>query len=255
MLIDTHCHLDFPDYDADRNEVVARAKENGVEYLINIGSSLKGSRDSVELAKQFGNIYAACGIHPHDADTATDAVIKEIKSFAANDKVVAIGEIGLDYFKNYSLPENQIKLFRKLNRLAKDLALPAVIHCRNAEKDVLQILREEIPVKAVVHCFSGDELFLKSCLDLGFYVSFTCNITYKKAQGLRDVLKLVPLKRMMFETDAPFLPPEGLRGKRNEPSYVKELCERVAEIKGVPFAEIERATTANAVEFFGLKIV
>lgn len=253
-MIDTHCHLDFPDYNPDRSEVISRAKENGVGYLVNIGSSLKGSRDSVALAKQFNNVYAACGIHPHDADTTTDESIAEIKNLAANEKVVAIGEIGLDYYKNYSLPENQIRLFRKLNHLAKELGLPVVIHCRNSEKGVLQVLREERPVKAVVHCFSGDELFLKACLELGFFVSFTCNITYKKAQGLRDVLKLVPLERLMLETDAPFLPPEGMRGKRNEPKYVKELCEEVARIKGLPFAEIERVTTANAIAFFKLNV-
>ncbi len=253
MLIDTHCHLDFPDYDADRNEVISRAKKNGVEYLINIGSSLKGSRDSAALAKQFNNIYAACGIHPHDADAITDPDLEEIQSLSAGDKVVAIGEIGLDYFKNFSQPENQLKLFRKLNRLAKDMNLPVIIHCREAEKDVLQVLKEEAPVRAVVHCFSGNSQFLRSCLDLGFFVSFTCNITYKKAQLLRDVLKLVPFERLMLETDAPFLPPQDLRGKRNEPMHVKGLCAEVAKIKGVTFAEVERATTANAIEFFQIK--
>jgi len=255
MLIDTHCHLDFPDYDVDRKEVVTRAKDNGIEYIINIGSSLKGSRDSVALSKQFTNIYAACGIHPHDADTATDQVIEEIKTLATQNKVVAIGEIGLDYYKNYSQPENQIRLFRKLNNLAKELALPVVIHSRNAEEEVLQVLKEQKPVKTVIHCFSADEKFLSSCLELGFYISFTCNITYKKAQNLRDVLKLVPLERLMLETDAPFLPPEGMRGKRNEPLYVKRLCEEVAKIKGVAFDEIERITTANAIEFFNLHVI
>ncbi|MFA6350419.1 MAG: TatD family hydrolase [Candidatus Omnitrophota bacterium] len=254
MLIDTHCHLDFPDYDADRMEAVGRAKQNGIGYIINIGASLKGSRDSVALSKQYDNIYAACGIHPHEADTVADPDIKEIKSLAVGEKVIAIGEIGLDYYKNYSLPENQLKLFRKLNTLAKDLSLPVIIHCRNAEKDVLQVLKEVKPAKAVVHCFSGDEAFLGTCLDLGLYVSFTCNITYKKAQGLRDVLKLAPLDRMMLETDAPFLPIEGMRGKRNEPMYVKNLCAEVARIKGVTFEEVERTTTANAIEFFKLKI-
>lgn len=253
MLIDTHCHLDFPDYDVDRKEVVTRAKDNGIEYIINIGSSLKGSRDSVALSKQFTNIYAACGIHPHDADTATDQVIEEIKTLATQNKVVAIGEIGLDYYKNYSQPENQIRLFRKLNNLAKELALPVVIHSRNAEEEVLQVLKEQKPVKTVIHCFSADEKFLSSCLELGFYISFTCNITYKKAENLRNLVKLAPLERIFLETDAPYLSPEGLRGRRNEPLNVKYVAAEIARIKEISVEEVGQVTSEQAKKFFNLK--
>jgi len=250
MLIDTHCHLDFPEFDADRKDVIKRAKLQGIDYIINIGSSLEGSKRSVELCQEFENIYAAVGVHPHEADRFDIAKQTELKDLAKSAKVVAIGEIGLDYFKNFSKAENQRPLFQSLIKLAKDLNLPLVIHTRNAEADTLKIIKEFLPLEAVVHCFSGDADFLKECMDLGFFVSFTCNITYKKAQKLRDVLKLVPQDRLMLETDAPYLPPEGMRGTRCEPAYIKNLAEAVAGIKGISFEEVVGATTGNAKRFF-----
>lgn len=253
MLVDTHCHLDFPDFDHDRDEVIRRAKEKGVAYIVNIGSSLKGSCDSVALAKKYANVYATVGLHPHEADSADKNIASVLKSLAANDKVVAIGEIGLDYFKNYSTPENQRPLFASLLKLAKDLNLPLVIHNRQAEADTLKLLKEAMPLRAVVHCFSGDEDFLKDCLDLGFLISFTCNITYKKAQKLRQMVSLTPMERLMLETDAPFLSPEGFRGRRNEPQQVALLAEEVAKIKGIGVEEVARITTGNAKNFFKLE--
>ncbi len=158
----------------------------------------------------------------------------------------------LDYYKNYSQPENQKALFVYLVNLAKDSGLHLVIHTRQAQADTLKVLKEAMPVKAVVHCFSGDEDFLKECLDLGFLVSFTCNITYKKAQDLRGIVKLTPLERIMLETDAPFLPPEGLRGMRNDPSQVKLLAGEIAHLKETSVEEVARVTTLNAKEFFRL---
>jgi TatD DNase family protein len=253
FLIDTHCHLDFPEFDSDRDAVIKRAAAQGVDCIINIGSSIEGSRRSVELARQFDSVYATVGIHPHEADQATKEACDIIKDLAGNQKVVAIGEIGLDYFKNYSKPENQLPLFLSLLKIAKDLNLPLVIHSRQAKEDTLRILKEAMPVKAVVHCFSGDEAFLKNCLDLGFLISFTCNVTYKKAQDLRDIIKLVPLDNLLLETDAPYLSPEGSRGKRNEPSAVRMLAEFVADIKGLSLDSVAYATTANAKRFFNLK--
>jgi len=253
MLIDTHCHLDFPDFDVDREEVIGRAKKEGVSCIVNIGSSLENSRHSVELAKKYDFIYATVGIHPHEADSFDQGIFDEIKRLAKSDKVVAIGEIGLDYFKNYSKAENQKKLFVSLVGLAKELTLPIVIHCRDAQDDVLKFIKPILPHKIVVHCFSGDELFLKNCLDSGFFVSFTLNITYKKAENLRKLVKFVPMERLFLETDAPFLPPENLRGKRNEPAYVKMLGEEIAKIKGISFEQVAEATTANAKEFFQIK--
>ena len=251
-LVDTHCHLDFPEFDADRDECIRRAQDNGIGYIVNIGSSLEGSRKAIELSKKYDFIFATCGIHPHEADKFNAADNKELIALAKANKVVAIGEIGLDYFKNYSRPENQKPLFSSLVRLAKDLDLPIVIHSRQAQEDILKILKAAKPVRAVVHCFSGDEEFLKACLDLGFFVSFTCNITYTKAQNLRDLAKVVPTERLMLETDAPFLPVQELRGRRNEPMYVKNLAEELANLKGLDFSDIAAATTKNAKNFFKL---
>jgi len=253
MLIDTHCHLDFPEFNQDRKEVIERAQTAGVGYIVNIGASLKGSSDSVKLAEDFPSVYASVGLHPHEADNFNDEAYERIKAMASGKKVVAIGEIGLDYFKNYSEQENQKTLFTSLLVLAQELSLPVALHCRQAESDLLSIIKEAMPRLAVVHCFSGDEKFLKGCLDLGFFVSFTCNITYKKAQNLRDLVKKVPLERLFLETDAPFLSPEGGRGKRNEPINVKRLCDEIASIKGIDAQEVAGATSQNAIKFFNLK--
>lgn len=253
MLIDTHCHLDFPEFDQDRQEVIRRAQNSGIGYIINIGSSLKGSQRSLELSKKYDFIYASVGIHPHEADKFTQKEEAAVRELAKKDKVVAIGEIGLDYYKNYSKAENQKPLFLSLIRLAKDLNLPLVIHSREAGEDTLKILKEAMPLKAVVHCFSGDEIFLKACLGLGFFISFTCNVTYPKAQNLRNLVKIMPLEKLMLETDAPFLAPQELRGKRNEPEYVKYLAVEVALLKGISVDEVARITTENAKLFFHLK--
>jgi TatD DNase family protein len=252
-LIDTHCHLDFPEFDLDRDEVIQRARDQGLIYIINIGSSLRGSRESLELAKKYEFIYATCGIHPHEADKADEKMQAELKELAKHPKVVAIGEIGLDYYRNYSKKENQLSLFRSLINLAKGLNLPLVIHNRQAESDTLPILKEAMPIRAVVHCFSGDENFLKECLGLGFFISFTCNITYKKATDLRRLVKLLPVSRLFLETDAPYLAPQTLRGKRNEPMYVKHLAREIAAIKEINIEEVAKITTENAETFFNFK--
>jgi TatD DNase family protein len=252
MFIDTHCHLDFPEFNQDRDEVIKRAKKGGIDYIINIGSSLEGSKKSLELTRQYDFICVAIGIHPHEADKFNREDEITVKELAKEEKVVAIGEIGLDFYKGYSKVENQKPLFVSLVKIAKDLDLPLVIHSREASLDTLKILKVAMPIKAVVHCFSGDEEFLKACLDLGFLISFTCNITYKKAQSLRELVKLTPLDRIMLETDAPFLPPEGFRGRRNEPLYVKYLAGEIARIKEISIEEVARTTTHNAKIFFNL---
>jgi TatD DNase family protein len=252
MLIDTHCHLDFPEFDQDRDQVIQRSRDNGIDYIINIGSSLSGSQKSYELTQKYDFIYATCGIHPHEADKADKKTQDSLRAIAKKDKIVAIGETGLDYYKNYSKPENQISLFISLVKLAKEIGLPLVIHSRVAQEDILKILKSLLPLKAVIHCFSGDADFLKNCLDLGFFISFTCNLTYKKAENLRNLAKVTPLERLMLETDAPFLSPEGLRGRRNEPLYVKNLAQEISRIKEVSAEEVARITTDNAKKFFNL---
>jgi len=252
MFVDTHCHLDFPEFNPDREEVIARAQSQGIDFIVNIGSSLAGSRVSLELSRRYDFIYASVGLHPHEADKYDQNTHAELVELAKCDKVVAIGEIGLDYYRNYSKAENQKKLFSSLLKLAKERNLPVIIHNRLAQQDTVEILKGYLPLAAVVHCFSGDETFLKECLDLGFFVSFTCNITYKKADNLRRLVSKAPLERLFLETDCPFLPPEGFRGRRNEPVYVKLLAQEIARIKGVDFQEVARITTENAKIFFNI---
>jgi TatD DNase family protein len=252
QLIDTHCHLDFPEFDSDRDEVIRRSREEGIEAIVNIGSSLEGTKRSLEIAGQYDFIFATAGIHPHEADRFNEAQESTLRAILKQERVVGVGEIGLDYFKNYSQPENQRRLFKFLLKLAREFTLPLVIHSRHAEADTLKILKEFSPVQAVVHCFSGGEPFLEDCLSLGFFVSFTCNITYKKAEGLRRLVKMTPLDRLLLETDAPFLAPEGFRGRRNEPLFVKNLAREIARIKEIELGEVARVTTNNARKFFNL---
>jgi TatD DNase family protein len=253
MLIDTHCHLDFPEFNQDRDEVIKRSQDQGVGLIINVGSSITGSRKSLELCAKYPSIYPVVGIHPHEADSLEEGALDIIKELAQNKKTVAIGEIGLDYFKNYSKKDNQLVLFLSQIRLAKELNLPVVIHTRSAQDDTLKILREAMPIRALVHCFSGDKDFLNECLSLGFLISFTCNITYKKAENLREMVRLTPLDRILLETDAPYLSPEEFRGQRNEPMQVRLLAEFVARLKSISLEDIAQRTTENAVRFFNLK--
>ncbi len=252
MLIDTHCHLDFPDFDGDRDAVIRRAQDAQVNYCINVGATLESSAAACVLADNYPQIFATVGLHPHDADTFDVAAEKKLKELAGAKKVVAIGEAGLDYYRNLSAKENQKQAFIKQITLAKELDLPLVIHCRQAEEDTLQILKSAMPLRGVVHCFSGDRNFLGACLDLGLFISYTCNITYKKAVDLREMVGLTPLERLMLETDAPYLSPEGFRGQRNEPAQIKLLAQEISRIKGVGFEEIAQATTQNAKGFFKL---
>ncbi len=264
-LVDTHCHLDFEDFDSDREDVIKRASEVGVKYIINIGSSIKGSRRSIELANRYDSIYASVGIHPHDAKELTNGALSELKTLARDKKVVAIGEVGLDYYRDLSPREIQREVFRKFIRLAKETGHPLIIHCRGAKEDLssvasawqdlLKILKEELrpPIRGVIHCFPSDEELLKRTLDLGLYVSFTCNITFKNASKLRQLIKeLVPMDRLLLETDAPFLAPEGFRGKRNEPSYITYLVSELAEVKGLTKEDIARVTSWNSMRLFGV---
>lgn len=254
-LVDTHCHLDFEDFDSDREDVIRRASEAGVKFMINIGSSLEGTRKSIALAEKHESVYASIGIHPHDAKELTDDALAELKKLAKHEKVVAVGEVGLDYYRDLSPREIQREAFRKFIRLAKETNRPLIIHCREAGQDLLKILKEEItpPIRGVIHCFPSDEDFLRRALDLRLYVSFTCNVTFKNASKLRQLVKEhVPMDRLLLETDAPFLAPEGFRGKRNEPSYITYLVDELASIKGLTKEDVARVTSWNSKRLFGL---
>ncbi|MFC1666853.1 TatD family hydrolase [Candidatus Omnitrophota bacterium] len=252
MLVDTHCHLDFKAFESDRDDVVMRSISEGIGFIVNVGSSLEGTRRSIEIAERYDLVYAAAGIHPHDADRVKQDDLELFKGCFSGNKVVAIGEIGLDYYKNIASRDNQKRLFVKLLEEAKTRKLPLIIHNRDAHADIMDILKDimPLPVKGVMHCFSGDKVFLKKCLDMGIFISFTCNITFKNASRLREVARLVPADRLLLETDAPFLAPQIFRGKRNEPCYVKYLAEELARMKDLSFEEIADITTRNAKELF-----
>lgn len=253
-IVDTHCHLDFKDFDADRDAVLGRAVSAGVERIINVGSSLEGSRRAVALAGRYDMVYATVGIHPHDAGKATEGAFGEISRLAGEPKVVAIGEVGLDYYRNLSPKDSQIAVFRRFIELANALNLPLIVHAREANDDILNILRATNNERrtTIMHCFSGDEIFLRECLDLGLYVSFTCNLTFKNAGKLRETARTVPLDRLLLETDAPYLAPEGMRGKRNEPAFMTALLGQWADLSGFSANDIARITTHNANTLFRL---
>lgn len=254
MLVDTHCHLDFKDFDKDRDDVIRRAAAEGIKYIINVGSSLEGSRRASELASKYDSVFASMGIHPHEAGTVSENIISEIRDMAKGKKVVAIGEVGLDYYRNSSPKEIQKSVFRKFINLSTDLNLPLIIHNREANDDMINILKEETPgvARGVMHCFSGGEDFLHQCLGIGLYVSFTSNVTFKNSGSLRALMKNVPMDRFFLETDAPFLAPQIFRGQRNEPSYLKYLAREIAAAKGITEIDVADITSKNAVNFFGL---
>ena len=254
MLIDTHCHLDFKDFNDDFGAVLKRSIDSGIKFIINVGSSLEGTARSVKIAEENDFIYAAIGIHPHEADKVSENDFKIFAGFLKKPKVVAIGEIGLDYYRNISSVENQKKLFIRLLEIAKGAGLPLIIHNRDSHGDMVDILKNIMgnSLSGVMHCFSGDEKFLKTCLDMGFFISFTCNVTYKNAGKLKEIVKLVPMDRLLLETDAPFLAPQDFRGKRNEPMHVKYVAEEVAKIKGIDFSEVAAVTAENAIRLFKL---
>ena len=254
MLVDTHAHLDFPDFDPQRQEVIARAGQAGVKYIINVSSDLRGCAASLELARNYENIFAAIGIHPHSAEETREEDFQRIPGLLKNKKVVAIGEVGLDYYRNLSPQDRQRDLFSRFIGLSLETQLPLIIHSRDAETDTINILKSRggENVKGVVHCFSGSLDFCRQCLDLGLSISFTCNVTYKKSEASRELVKYVPSNRLLLETDCPYLSPEGLRGKRNEPANVRLLAQFIADLRGCNFEEIARNTSDNAIRLFDL---
>ncbi len=250
-LIDTHCHLDMERFDSDRAEVIKRAGDAHIRYIINAGSDREGNVKGLEISEEYPNVYAAVGIHPHDAKTLDKTLLRELSTWAAAPKVVAIGEIGLDYHYLHSPKGVQIEAFRQQVVLAKNLGLPIIIHSREAKNDTLRVLRDEgEDVPGVLHCFSGDMDMAKKAMELGFSISIAGTVTFKNAKQLREVVRIIPDEFLLIETDAPYLSPVPLRGKRNEPSYLKHTAWAVADIRGVSVADLERITTLNAMKLF-----
>ncbi|MCX5657179.1 MAG: YchF/TatD family DNA exonuclease [Candidatus Omnitrophica bacterium] len=256
MLIDTHCHLDFPDFERDRRETIERAERAGVKYLINVASNIPSNAKTLELSRSFPSIFSALGVHPHEAKDVDQETLALIKAMAQNNKkVVAIGEIGLDFYRNISESDKQIEIFKEFLLLAASLKLPLIIHCRDARKEILEILKKNLGLitsGGVFHCFSGDKDFLKEVLRLNFYVSFTANITYPKADDLREIVKIAPIEKILLETDCPFLSPQAKRGSRNEPSNIVAVAENIAQLKELSLDDVSRITGLNACQLFKL---
>ena len=252
MLIDTHTHLDDPRYDDDRAALLARAQEAGVTTFITIGCDLATSRSAVALAHRHPFVYATVGVHPHEVKHIADEWYDELRRLAQQEKVVAYGEIGLDYHYNHSSPTLQRARFREQVCLARELNLPVVIHTREAQDDTMAILKEEqaADIGGVFHCFSGDASAAKEALDLGFFLSFSGVVTFQNATMLRDIVKTVPLDRMLIETDCPYLTPVPYRGKRNEPAHVRLVADKIAELTALSIEEVGSITTRNARRLF-----
>lgn len=251
QLIDTHAHVHIDRFDADRSDVLMRAAAAGVQRLINVGYDLPSSYTSVALATAHEQIYATAGIQPHYALETTQKHLDEIGSLVAHPKVVALGEIGLDYHHNRAPREAQHDLFHAQLALAQKLNMPVVIHSREAQADTIQILGEAAQnLTIVMHAFSGDWKYAQACLELGAYLSFAGPVTFPKATELHEVARRVPLDRLLIETDCPYLAPQPFRGKRNEPAYVRVIAERIAELRGVSVEELAMAIWPNAEQVF-----
>lgn len=253
-LVDTHAHLYFPDYDQDREDVLKRAFQAGVEALINVGTDLESSRKCLALANTHPALYASAGVHPNDSNDVSEEVYSEIRALLKEPRVVAIGEVGLDFYRESSPHETQKTVFRRFIQMHLETGKPLIIHCRDAYESLAQILREESVrlYEGVIHCFSSDQRAMEPLLDLGFHISFAGPLTYKKNEALRDACKACPEERLLFETDAPFLSPQSSRGKRNESGYMVETVRLAAEIRGTAYETLMERTTANARRLFGL---
>ncbi len=247
-LFDTHAHLHFPEFADDLDAVLARARAAGVRHMVTIGTDVPSSRAAVALAAREPDVWAAVGIHPHEASLADPAQLAEIERLAAAPRVVAIGETGLDFFRNLSPRDAQARAFRAQLALARRARKPVLVHCRDAHEETLAILAEGSvgETGGIMHCFSGDTAIAKRCLDLGLLISLAGPVTYPKARALPEVAKLVPGDRLVVETDCPFLPPQPHRGQRNEPAYLTITAARVAELRGEPLAGLAARMSENA---------
>ncbi len=255
MLIDTHAHLDLDDFNTDRDAVIERARAAGVEHIITIGIGLEECRRALDIARAYPFIHAAIGMHPHNASMLDLGALDFLEERARDPKVVALGEIGLDFYRNRSPRDEQVRAFRAQLDLAAALKLPVVIHDRDAHAETLQILREEkLPCGGVLHCFSGDTAMARACIDLGFLISMPGTVTFKNAATLHAVVTDIPLEHILIETDCPFLTPVPHRGKRNEPAYVRFVAEKIAELKKMSVEDVAASTSANACRLFGLAL-
>lgn len=249
-FIDTHCHIEMKEFDPDREEVIKRAREAGIEAMITIGSDLEGTLEGVKLSELHDFIYSSVGIHPHEARDFTDQTYSLLKELTQKQKVIAIGETGLDYHYDHSPRDLQRIVFRRQLELANETGLPVIIHSREADEDTLNIVRESGISHGVFHCFSGNPDMAEQVMALGFYISIAGPVTFKKAVGLQEVARRIPDDYLLIETDAPYLTPEPFRGRRNEPVYIINTAKKIAELRGISLQDLSRITTLNAKRLF-----
>ncbi|MBE7011813.1 MAG: TatD family deoxyribonuclease [Ruminococcaceae bacterium] len=252
MLYDSHAHYDDSRFDADRDEMIMKAHREGVAFINNIASSIESSKKSIALAEKFDFVYATVGVHPSDVMGMTDNDIEILRDLAKHKKVVAIGEIGLDYHYDDTSEEEQRMWFPPQLELSRELSLPVVIHDRESRGDCIRILKEHNIENGVVHCFSGSAETAKEILKMGLHISFTGVLTFKNARKAIEALKVIPMDRLMIETDCPYMSPEPYRGKRNYSGYVIKVAEKIAEIKGLSVEEVAMQTTKTAKKFFNI---
>jgi TatD DNase family protein len=250
MLVDSHAHLQWEDFEVDRGEVVSRAKKAGVDLIVIAGYDLPASEKGVKLAEEYG-FYASVGIHPHEAENFSNKALDMLKAFCVNPRVVAIGEIGLDYYKCFSSKKAQLNAFISQIELAKELDKPVIIHDREAHEKILEVLsKNKGEVRGVMHCFSGSFEMAKQCIKSGFFISFAGPVTFQNAVKLHKIAREAPLDYVLIETDSPWLAPQSKRGKRNEPAYIVEIANKIAELKGFPSNRIAEATFENVKKLF-----
>jgi TatD DNase family protein len=250
VLIDTHAHIQMTEFDADREETLSRARVAGIELMVTVGYHLEASRLAVEAAGRYPEVFASVGIHPHDARHYDEKTEQALRELAGSPKVVAIGEAGLDFFRDRSPRPAQIEAFRRQIHLAKERGLPLIVHDREAHQETMQILREEQAEVVVLHCFSGDLAMAEEAWARGYYTSIAGPVTYPKNEALREVVRRARPDRLVLETDCPYLPPQAFRGKRNEPAHLLKTAHEVADLLGVSLDELGRLTTENARRLF-----
>ncbi len=253
MIFESHAHYDDKRYKRDRDEVLKECFDEGITKIVNIGADINTSIASVKLAKQYDFVYATVGVHPHDVQNMTNEDIEILKELSQEEKVLAIGEIGLDYYYEHSDRESQRKWFIEQLKLANELDLPVVIHSRDADQECYEIVKKYCPKKAVIHCFSGSKELALQYIELGCYIGVGGVITFRNAKKLIEVVKAIPLEKILLETDAPYLTPEPFRGDRNVSTYLKIVAEKVANIKEISVENVESTTFCNAMSFYDVK--
>lgn len=253
MYFDSHAHYNDEDFESDRDELLVTIHEKNTDYIVNAGADIESSIKGIELSKTYSFIYASVGVHPHDVQELTEADLEKLKELAAEEKVVAIGEIGLDYYYNHSEPEKQIYWFEKQLELAKTLDLPVIIHSREASQATFDIICKSGVKEGVIHCFSGSKELAKEYIKRGFYIGVGGSLTFKNARKTVEVVETIPLEFIVIETDAPYLTPVPHRGKRNNSSYLEHVVDKIAEIKQISHEEVARITQENAKKLFRIK--